>query len=98
MGGEESSTFSRDELVCDDHTSDPSRALSFSGFSPSLATCLSVLPREAERDKDQENAQRWLGGPRVTEMSRDKPAKGISRVGMSIPTRHTRAAVLYTEA
>lgn len=34
----------------------------------------------------------------MTEMSREKTAKGISRAGMSVPTHHTHAGVLYTEA
>lgn len=69
VGGEESGAFSRDELRL--HRSDASHAPSRGDSLLPLAACLSVLPhgvivirgKEAERDKDQKNAQRWLGGP-----------------------------------
>lgn len=78
----------------------PMESLSFSGHLPLRAPTWSCCDqgKEAERDKGQKNAQRWLWMSNMTEVSREKSARGISRAGMSVPTRHTHAGVLYTEA
>lgn len=92
VGGEESGAFSRDEL--DLQRSNVSRApshteqiLSIFGHLPLHAPRWSCYDqgKEAERKRAQKNAERQLGGPSITETSREKIAKGIYRERISVP-------------
>lgn len=103
VGGEERGAFSRDELGLQRSNASraPSRTeqiLSIFGHLPLRASRWSRYDqgKEAERKRGQKNAERQLGGPSITETSREKIAKGIYRGRISVPApSHTRMCIIY---